>query len=348
MHTLLTLCCLVALAADGRQPAVYRSRTAGEWAAQLADKEIRVRWYATYALGQLGPQADAAVEPLMGVLKNLGEDEYVRGGAAWALGRIGPTARPAVPLLMETLKSKGHISVRRSSAAALGNLGPAAKPAIAGLEAALGDSDATVRVSAAAALWRIDGHAQAIPTLVEMLRRRSDSVPSDSLPSDPLPYEAAVALGDLGADSEPAVSALVEALGHADRDVARAAARSLAQIGPAAVPALQEALKHGDANVRGSAVEALGWLGKPSVPNLIDALKDKSDAVRRAAARALGRLGPAARAAESALIQSANDPSREVSETAGWALRQIQAPPPAKAAAGRDNSSGVPLLACKQ
>jgi HEAT repeat protein len=294
----------------------------------LADKEIRVRWHATYALGQLGPQADAAVEPLMGVLKNLGEDEYVRGGAAWALGRIGPAAQPAVPLLMETLKSKKHISVRRSSALALGNIGPAAKPAIAGLEAALNDSDAIVRLSAAEALWKIDRHAKAIPTLVEMLRRRSDS-----LPSDPLPYEAAVALGHLGADAEPAVPALRGALGHADRDVTRAAARSLAEIGPAAVPALQEALKHDDANVRRSAVEAFGWLGKPSVPNLIDALKDKSDAVRRAAARALGRLGRAAKAAESALIQSANDPSREVSETAGWALRQIQAPP-AKAAGG--------------
>ena len=324
----------LAAAAHAQPAATYDDKPLAHWIAQLSAEKIEDRWQATYALGQLGPQAAAAVEPLIALLDRMPrDDEYVRGGAAWALGRIGPKAAAAVPVLMETIKSQGHLSVRRNSAAALGGVGAAAKPAVAALEAALQDKDATVRVNAAVALWQIDRHAKAIPALIEMLRQGSESAP----------YEAAVVLGRLGAAktgtgsersevpvpvfAETVVPALVEALRHADADVRRAAARSLAAIGPPAEAALKEVVASPDAETSRGAVEAFGWMGERALPQLIAALKKdaKSEAARVAAVRALGRLGSAAKTAESALVDAAsNDPSPAVRAAAGKALGKVR------------------------
>jgi HEAT repeat protein len=114
---------------------------------------------------------------------------------------------------------------------------------------------------------------------------------------------------------------------HSDADVRRAAARSLAEIGPQAVPALREAVASLDAEVSRGAVEAFGWMGAQAVPPLIAALKKeaKSDSARLAAVRALGRLGPAAKAAEAALIEAASgDSSPAVRAAAGKALSKVR------------------------
>ena len=81
----------------GQEEPAYRGKTVSAWIAQLADEDVRARWYATYALGQIGPQAARAVEPLSKIVADKYGHEYVRGGAAWALGRIGPGAEPAPP-----------------------------------------------------------------------------------------------------------------------------------------------------------------------------------------------------------------------------------------------------------
>lgn len=265
------------------------------------------------------------MEPLTKVLQNRAENEYVRGTAAWALGRIGTDDEAAVTLLIETLGS-GHVSVRRNSTRALGSLGAAAIPsvghdyvppngrAIPGLVAALEDADATVRVNAAEALWKIDRHPKAVPTLADMVHR----------PKDPGSYQAVVALGGLGPQTDAAVSALVTAFRHADPDVRRAAARALGEIGPAAIPELKQVLAGPDQEVRRRAVEALGWIGSEAVPALIESLKDESPPVRRAAARALGRLGAQAKAAEPALIEAVNDPNPQVQQSAARALSKVR------------------------
>jgi HEAT repeat protein len=332
------LFCWLSLSAvvHARQEPVHDDKPLAHWIAQLSAEKVEDRWQATYVLGQLGPQASSAVEPLIALLdKTPRDDEYVRGGAAWALGRIGPKAAAAVPVLMETITSQGHLSVRRNSAAALGGIGAAAKPAVAVLEAALEDKDVTVRVNAAVALWRIDRHAKAMPALVAMLHRGGESAP----------YEAAVALGQLAADaektgtgserseasvpafSEPVAAALIEALAHTDPDVRRAAARSLAEIGPSAVRPLREAVANPNAEVSRGAVEAFGWMGDTAVPVLTAALEKeaKGEAARIAAVQALGRLGPAAKAAESALLKAAtDDPSPAVRAAAGRAITKVR------------------------
>ncbi len=297
----------------GQQEPGWQGQTVRQWADRLADEDVRVRWHAAYALGQIGPEAARAVEPLKKVLQERPENEYVRGAAAWALGRIAVRRDTIVPLLGETLGS-GHLSVRRNSSRALGSLGSAAKPATVGLIGLLDDDDATVRVHAAEALWRIDRHARAIPALVQMTR----------WPRGPGPYQAVAALGRIGSPTDAAISALVAALRHADADVRRAAVRALGQLGPAAISALEQTLAGPDHEVRRRAVEALGQIGPEALPSLIESLRNESPPARRAAARALGRLGAKAKAAEPALIVAVNDADPHVQEAAARALGRIR------------------------
>jgi HEAT repeat protein len=219
------------------QQTAWHGKTAEQWIVQLSDKDVHKRWYATHALGEMAsaksnvpipfslarkmapsPSPSTAVGPLMKILENPRENEYVRGGAAWALGQMHEAAAPAVPLLSSLFDSK-HVSVRRNSALALGNVGPAAKPAVPFLLKALADKDPTVRINAAVALWKIDRHAEAVPALVKMLRKDTE----------PGAFEAAMALGELGPDAKPVEEALTEALKSPDADVRRAAAKSLSQ-----------------------------------------------------------------------------------------------------------------------
>ncbi len=303
-------------AATAQPAATWEGKTVRQWADQLTDPDLRIRWYAGYVLGQLGPRAGAAVDALAKVLEKRSEHEYVRGNAAWALGRIGPKAASQIPLLMETMHSRGHVSVRRNSVEALGNLGPAAKAAVPELVKMLDDDDDVTRVNAAVALWNISLHAKALPALLGMLRRGDPTAA----------YQAAVALGLLEAEPPLVAPGLIDAFRHADADVRRAAARSLGQLGPLAFAALDEkkTLADADPAVRSTAVEALGWMGPTALSPLVKALADKSPAVRRMAARALGRFGPAAKPAEAALVQVVDDPVDTVRDAAAKALRRIR------------------------
>jgi HEAT repeat protein len=316
-YLILAASLLPASAAPAQDVTTWQGKTATEWTRQLGQldlQDIRGRWYATYALGQLGPDAVEAVGPLQKVLENRADEhEYVRGNAAWALGRIGPRAKAAVPLLIETLQSQ-LMSVRRNASEALGMIGAEAEPAVDGLTRLLEDKDSEVRVNAAVALWRINKHAKAVPALRDMLARGQG----------PAPYLAASALGQIGAETEDALSPLAAALGHADADVRRAAARALGQIGPKAVPVIKQALSSPSEEARRGAVEALGWMGSLAVPELIAALKNDRPAARRAAARALGRLGAEAKLGESALLEAVDDSDPNVRATAADALRKVR------------------------
>jgi len=338
--SLLWICVLLGrpvTAGESPLGAVYHGRDASQWAGDLGSADFATRWYAAYALGQMGSKAGDAVPALERVLANLDEDEYVRGGAAWALGRLGPKAGAAVPRLTQTLASK-HVSVRRNAAQALGWLlaeqptisGPkaregqggaprhqpdeASRRAITGLLKLLNDEETAVRVSAAVALWRIQRHPRAIPAVEALLRDANGSTA----------YRAAEALGELGPEAEPAVPSLVAALAHRDEDTRRAAAQSLGRIGAAAIPALRTVLDGNQERLKLPAVEALGWIGPAAIDALVAALKDSSPPVRRSAARALGRLGPAAIRAEPALVKAVSDPTPEVRDAAAAALKSVR------------------------
>ena len=300
-------------------PAGPEGKAVQHWVEQLKSTEFREQWHAAYILGTLGPEAAAAVPALHSVLVDLNShneynNEYSRSMAAWALGRIGQAAQPEIPVLIKTMNSTPLLAVRRSAAEALGNFGAAAKPAVSELLKMLNNDDDMTRVNAAVALWKIDRHPQAVPALLQMLRRGNSSQA----------YAAAVALGQMENEAERIAPALIAALHAPAADVRRAAARSLGQLGKAAFPALKKAMQDPDAEVRRMVIEALSWMGPDAVPALIDALKDTSPAVRRAAARALGNLGAAAQRARSALETAASDPQEDVRAAAAKALQRIR------------------------
>lgn len=309
------LVCLGALAAHAAEapPATYRGRSAAQWIEQLAAPDIPARWYAAYALGQLGSAAAGAVEPLMGILQDQREYEYVRGATAWALGRIGlPGAEPAVPLLIETLSSR-HLSVRRNAPRALGRLGPAARQAVPRLRALLADEDAAVRIEAAGALWLIDRAPEALSALRDMVGR-----------GDAQACDTVRVLGQMPPAPET-TALLVAALGARDEEVRATAAWALAQQGPEVIAALAVPLSAPEPATRQAAVETLGYLGPAAVGPLGHALRDQAAEVRAAAARELGRLGPAAKDAEPALVEALGDSDVQVQRMAAWALGRVRA-----------------------
>jgi serine/threonine-protein kinase len=173
-------------------------------------------------------------------------------------------------------------------------------------------------------------------------------------------WKSAEALGNLGAEAEPAIEALVaglkddrdvvrwrtaEALGKigtaaavaplltalGDRDalVRTEAAKALGSIGPsarAAVPTLGQALSDPDVYCRRQAAKALVAMGResaPAVEALAKGLKDKDKFVRLESAKALGRVGPAAREAVPALTAATRDEEPLVARAATEALKRV-------------------------
>jgi HEAT repeat protein len=281
---------------------------------QLLHKDITTRWCAAYALGKMGDSAGSAVEPLVAVLNNLDENEYVRGMAAWALGRIGSGSASALPPLQKSLASTLP-SLQRNAAQALGELGPAARPAVDPLLKLLDTPDAVVRARAAEALWRIDRHPRALAAFVTMLQG------DDVLAA----YEAASALGELDRMDAAVIAPLVAALGHKDQDVSRVAARTLGSaFGTRAIPSLRKVIDGPDEQLALRAVDAMDWMGPAATDSLIESLKHPSPRVRREAARSLGRQGPKARKAIPALVRSLDDAIPLVRDELARALDHIR------------------------
>lgn len=294
----------------------WGGRTVAQWTERLADSDRRVRWYAVYALGKIGPASASSVDQLTALIADFGQYEYVRGGAAWALGRIGPDAAAAVPVLTDSLGST-LLSVRRNAALALGHIGEAAKPAVAKLTEVLGDRDAEVRINAAASLWRIEQNPAAMKVLLTYVAHTEGAGP----------FLAAKALGTLkGAPRETVVPALIAALKHPQSDVRRAAARSIGQIGSDSLTALRGAMQDGDVTVRLTATEALGWIGAEGIADLAAALKDGDARVRLRAAREIGRNATSAGSTtvRDALVDATSDPDLRVRDEAVRALRLIR------------------------
>ena len=92
--------------ATGTEASSYRGRTVGGWVESLASEDVSERWYATLALARIGRDASEAVEPLVGLVEDRSQYEYVRAGAAFALGRIQAQPERVVPALVGALGSE--------------------------------------------------------------------------------------------------------------------------------------------------------------------------------------------------------------------------------------------------
>ncbi|MBR0237747.1 MAG: HEAT repeat domain-containing protein [Thermoguttaceae bacterium] len=171
LFTLLTLFSTILFAQEG----TFNGKDAAYWTGRLTKTEStenlqnRTRWYAGYALGEIGTPAASAVDALCERLLDVKEYEYTRAVCAWALGRIQD--KNAVPALTEALKSKMD-AVRICTAQSLGAFGTEAGSAAESLSALLdgksldgsepepGDAPQSeliepVKAAVAAALWKV-------------------------------------------------------------------------------------------------------------------------------------------------------------------------------------------------
>jgi len=147
---------------------------------------------------------------------------------------------------------------------------------------------------------------------------------------------AAEVLGDLGADAEPAIPDLAEALcskptadGMRDYDtfVAPSAALALAKIGRSAVPALAKALQDGNEHVRSYAVDALGRMGPAAAAAAPDLKRlvavEKSESVRWPAVETYAAVEPDKREVVSLLTPLLRDREPHVRAETARLLGQL-------------------------
>jgi HEAT repeat protein len=193
-----------------------------------------------------------AVEPILSTL--LATEKRYRNAAILALGRIGA---PALAALVRELGSP-QVLMREAAAEAL--IGSNTPTVNGPLMAALKDSDAQVRASAARALgW--GGNVAAVPSLVAALPDKSWPVVDSSVG----------ALGAIGIPAEGALLAVLQKPGE-DLTVSYQIARALAAMGRPAVPKLIAALSDRSPSVQKWSAVALGAIGDPQAVEALQKL----------------------------------------------------------------------------
>lgn len=172
-----------------------------------------------FLLGEIGPDAEAAVEALAELIE--APNRRTQHESLLALAKIGPAASPAVPSLTGALRQREG-PCRYGAAYALGRIGPQAESAIPALRDATQSSDDTLALLSAWALAQIAPECQecteqTVPVLVGGLEH----------PNASHRREAAAALGSLGPLARAAVPALEQATEDADLGVRAAATAAL-------------------------------------------------------------------------------------------------------------------------
>ncbi|UCE47353.1 MAG: HEAT repeat domain-containing protein [Phycisphaerales bacterium] len=283
----------------------------------LSDKtDADLRMYAARALGAIGPDAYKAVPALRRALSERSDfgSRFVRQEAARALGRIGPEAAGVAVNDLLVLLGDDDRYVRRAASNALALLGKQAVPGLIkslehpnpevryrattalarmrhaareALEKALESDNVVVRRGAARAFasYYVSPQVEAVPKLIKSLQDQ-DAV---------VRQWAATALTECVADSDAAMTALVEELkkdnGFAFEIVvllSRTASRQNV------LDKLLQAIDHAPSSiVRAQLIRSIGLAGpnaRKAVPALQEALDDEQVGLR--AAEALFRIAP--------------------------------------------------------
>lgn len=257
------------------------------------------------------------------------EDRAANGMAFNALGLMGPQALPA----MRDAARDPNPKVRAKLAKAFGYF-PHVE-AVPELQVLLNDSDLEVCYQAMWALGNLLIEYDASPAtreaacgtaaeVLEIVRRRAPV--RDRRAKRDLHGVAAVVLGRFG---EPAVPALVEALG--DPKLRRVAAYALTRMDQgetkAAVAALTPLLSDEDSMLRKHALNALGHAGPAGVsahPALLQILETGSDSDRQRAIGTLGKIGRSSPKLTDTLLRTLAAPDAKFRAEAAQALGRLR------------------------
>ncbi len=235
---------------------------------------------AVRALGSMGAEAESAAGPLADRVPRATPE--VQLAVLAALGSIGTGAASEVGKLLP-LGDAPNPQVRRAFFEAVGNFRAGGKPALAAVDRGLKDSDPEVRAAAVQARVAVEPETDAaVLVAVNGLADAEGVVRRASA-------GALAVLEERGRPGEERLFALLS--DPADREAARDALRA---IHPTSVSALLEALGHADWGVREMAADALARLGKGAA-EASKALEkasreDASEEVKRASRRALRRI----------------------------------------------------------
>ena len=226
-------CCVAAILVVLTIPGVLLAEEGGpgnlqELIQALEAKDALVRLRAAKTLGEMGAEAQPAVEALRKALND--EDEDVRLVAKRALERIELENNPELTQLIADLKNPDPLT-RLRAAKKLGELGSKATVAIPALEKLLQDKDGDVRQVAQHAIEKIKSSGSPkVQQLIEQLRDE-DAV---------VRLSAAKQLGEMGEDGRPAMEPLKEACQDPDEVVRMVAKNALDKLKKATNVAVDE------------------------------------------------------------------------------------------------------------
>jgi HEAT repeat protein len=195
---------------DADDPRAHKGPDAEFWRQENGHARVA----AALALWQADRQAKA-LPVLLGILEDKdkafgGNLFHVRESAAEALGEVGPDAKAAVPLLVPLLKDE-NFRLRLAAVQGLGGIGRAdAEHTVAALRSALRDPVSDIGEAAAEALGRMGPLAREAASDLRPFLNRG---PGDRGRVDGLSVAAAEASWKITHDAGLSVPTLVEALG---------------------------------------------------------------------------------------------------------------------------------------
>lgn len=257
---------------------------------------------ALYAVMQIGPEP----ENFPAMLSLLSSTNFAAPiYAIMCIGRIGVANAEVLNTLTKAAANQGALSpyVRRNAIEALGDLRLKARSAETVLTRNLDDPDSVVRISSAAALWKIQGKTNASVTW--FVKALDDEIhhgsPPSSTPNTFGDHEVNLAritnlLREMGSRAEPAVPLLRMIENERPIQLRMAAAGALWKINGETnrlVSIYQEALRYFDSNVRERAAEFLTEFCTDQhlfLPELEGMLSSPDSFTRFYAARALWKL----------------------------------------------------------
>lgn len=284
----------------------------------LEDDDWQTKASAAEALGRIGQPSKSAISALSAVVTRAKPDDGYGSPAemaATALGQFGAPARDAVPILVAMLtRSQLSPYARGAAATALGKIAlpddrkvnsallKAAQTKFRGISFTNDgwrDEEASVRIAAGHAVWKISRDGRVVSWLCEPLKHKDYH--------SYVRNEAAKALGEIGPDAADAVPMLLSMVtdwerNHDAEHCSHAAVVALGRIGKKAVDAVPVLIRQVEQRsvewMRIAAAEALGEIGlstKPALTALAEALEGRAYQrpayeVKIAAAEAIRRL----------------------------------------------------------